>query len=134
MKANGERIDGNPRRSGEAVVNPSEVFDRHRPLLFSIAYRMLGSVIDAENASPRPRFESSPEQEERLMGNFLEACFDGDTEGLLALLPEDVTLWSDGGERPAQPSTRSTVRTRSLGYSPGYSARPCPDSPFGGLR
>ena len=25
-------------------------FDRHRPLLFSIAYRMLGSVMEAENA------------------------------------------------------------------------------------
>jgi RNA polymerase sigma-70 factor, ECF subfamily len=221
VKANGERVDGNPRRPGEAVVNPSEVFDRHRPLLFSIAYRMLGSVMDAEDvvqeaylrwqrtpqaevrspraylsavvtrlsidrlrsarvrreeylgpwlpeplptesapdrvaideslsmaflvlleslnpteravfllrevfdydydeisrlvgkseencrqiarrarqsvAARRPRFESSPEQEERLMGSFLEACFGGDMEGLLALLSEDATLWSDGG-------------------------------------
>ena len=48
-------------------------------------------------AARRPRFESSPEQEERLMGSFLEACFGGDMEGLLALLSEDVTLWSDGG-------------------------------------
>ncbi len=31
------------------------------------------------------------------MGSFLEACFGGDMEGLLALLSEDVTLWSDGG-------------------------------------
>jgi RNA polymerase sigma-70 factor (ECF subfamily) len=45
----------------------------------------------------RPRLESSPEQEERLMGSFLEACFGGDMEGLLALLSEDITLWSDGG-------------------------------------
>jgi RNA polymerase sigma-70 factor (ECF subfamily) len=49
VKANGERIDCNPRRPDEAVVNPSEVFDRHRPLLFSIAYRMLGSEMDAED-------------------------------------------------------------------------------------
>ncbi len=48
-------------------------------------------------AARRPRFESSPEQEERLMGSFLEAYFDGDMEGLLALLSEDITLWSDGG-------------------------------------
>lgn len=27
----------------------ARTFDRHRPLLFSIAYRMLGSVMDAEN-------------------------------------------------------------------------------------
>src|SRR5215204_3289653 len=30
-------------------MDPSEVFDRHRQLLFSIAYRMLGSVMDAED-------------------------------------------------------------------------------------
>ena len=31
------------------------------------------------------------------MGTFLEACFGGDMEGLLALLSEDVSFWSDGG-------------------------------------
>ncbi len=216
MKANGERTDENPQGPGDIGV-----FDRHRPLLFSIAYRILGSVMDAEDvvqeaylrwqrapqaevrspkaylsavitrlcidqlrsararreeyigswlpeplptepapdaalleeslsmaflvllenlnpteravfllrevfdydygeisrlvdkseencrqiahrarqsvAARRPRFESSPEQEERLMGSFLEACFGSDMEGLLALLSEDVTLWSDGG-------------------------------------
>jgi len=227
VKADGQRSDGNPQGSGE-------VFDRHRPLLFSIAYRMVGSVIDAEDvvqeaylrwrrspqeeeirspksylsavvtrlcidqlrsararreeyvgpwlpeplptdaavldeslsmaflvlleslnpteraifllrevfdydyreishlvdkseencrqiarrarqsvAARRPRFESTPEQEERLMGRFLEACFDGDMDGLLALLSEDVTLWSDGeGEDPrgAQPDPRCGQR------------------------
>jgi RNA polymerase sigma-70 factor, ECF subfamily len=216
VKANGERTDENPQGPGDIGV-----LDRHRPLLFSIAYRMLGSVMDAEDvvqeaylrwqrapqaevrspkayllavvtrlcidqlrsararregyigpwlpeplptkpapdaalldeslsmaflvlleslnptgravfllrevfdydygevsrlvdkseencrqiargarqsvAARRPRFESSPEQEERLMGSFLEAYFGGDMEGLLALLSEDVTLWSDGG-------------------------------------
>ena len=223
MRANGEN-KGNPQKSGEAVVDPSEIFDRHRPLLFSVAYRMLGSVMEAEDvvqeaylrwqkasggeirspksylsaivtrlsidrlrsakarreeyvgpwlpeplatgegsdvadavaldetlsmaflvlleslspveravfllrevfdydydeisrlvgkseancrqiarrarqsvAARRPRFESSPEQEERLMGSFLEACMGGDMEGLLELLAEDITLWSDGG-------------------------------------
>jgi RNA polymerase sigma-70 factor (ECF subfamily) len=68
------------------LVNKSE--DNCR----QIAHRARQSV-----AARRPRFESSPEQEERLMGSFLEACFGGDMEGLLALLSEDVTLWSDGG-------------------------------------
>jgi RNA polymerase sigma-70 factor (ECF subfamily) len=45
----------------------------------------------------RPRFESSPEQEERLMESFLQASLSGDMDGLLALLSEDVTLYSDGG-------------------------------------
>ena len=48
-------------------------------------------------AARRPRFEASAAQEERLMGSFLEACFSGDMEGLLALLSEDVILYSDGG-------------------------------------
>ena len=48
-------------------------------------------------AARRPRFESSPEQEERLMGSFLRASLSGDMEALLALLSEDVVLYSDGG-------------------------------------
>jgi RNA polymerase sigma-70 factor (ECF subfamily) len=221
VSANVERTGENLREPGEVAVDPSEVFDGQRPFLFSIAYRMLGNVMDAEDvvqeaylrwqrapqaevrspraylsavvtrlcidqlrsartqreeyigpwlpeplptepapdavvideslsmaflvlleslnpteravfllrevfdydydeisrlvgkseancrqiarrarqsvAARRPRFESSPEQEERLMGSFLEACFGGDMEDLLALLSEDVTFWSDGG-------------------------------------
>src|SRR5215208_2694259 len=48
-------------------------------------------------AARRPRFESSPEQEERLMEGFLHASLEGDIEALLELLSEDVTLYSDGG-------------------------------------
>jgi RNA polymerase sigma-70 factor, ECF subfamily len=57
-----------------------------------IAHRAQRSI-----AARRPRLESTPEQEERLTGSFLEACMDGDMEGLLGLLTEDITLWSDGG-------------------------------------
>ncbi len=56
-------------------------------------------------AARRPRFESSPEQEERLMRSFLEACMSGDMETLVSLLSEDVTLWSDGGGK-----TRAALR------------------------
>ena len=48
-------------------------------------------------AARRPRFERSPEQEEHLIARFVEACASGDMEGLVSLLSEDVTLWSDGG-------------------------------------
>ncbi len=48
-------------------------------------------------AAHRPRFESSPEEEERLSQGFAAACMSGDMEGLLALLSRDVTLYSDGG-------------------------------------
>ena len=57
-----------------------------------IAHRARQSV-----AARRPRFERSPEQEERLTQQFVEACMNGDMEGLISLLSEDVTLWSDGG-------------------------------------
>jgi RNA polymerase sigma-70 factor (ECF subfamily) len=30
-------------------MNPTQIFEEHRPLLFSIAYRMLGSAADAED-------------------------------------------------------------------------------------
>lgn len=48
-------------------------------------------------AARRPRFDPSPEAEERLLRSFLEACMSGDMEALLSLLSDDVTLWSDGG-------------------------------------
>ncbi len=61
-----------------------------------IAHRARQSI-----AARRPRFERSPEQEERLTQQFVEACMTGDMEGLVSLLSEDVTLWSDGGGKVA---------------------------------
>jgi RNA polymerase sigma-70 factor (ECF subfamily) len=61
-----------------------------------IAHRARQSV-----AARRPRFERSPEQEERLTRQFVEACMNGDMQGLVGLLSEDVTLWSDGGGKVA---------------------------------
>jgi RNA polymerase sigma-70 factor (ECF subfamily) len=52
-------------------------------------------------AARRPRFDRSPEQGEQLTRQFVEACTSGDMEGLLGLLSEDVTLWSDGGGKVA---------------------------------
>jgi len=59
-----------------------------------IAHRARGYV-----AARRPRFERSPEQQERLTERFVEACSTGDMPALLELLAEDITLWSDGGGR-----------------------------------
>jgi RNA polymerase sigma-70 factor, ECF subfamily len=56
-------------------------------------------------AARRPRFESSPQQEERLMESFLQASLAGDMEALLELLSEDVILYSDGGGK-----TRAALR------------------------
>ena len=52
-------------------------------------------------AARRPRFERSLEKEKRLTERFVEACMSGDIEGLLEILSEDVTLWSDGGGKVA---------------------------------
>jgi RNA polymerase sigma-70 factor (ECF subfamily) len=48
-------------------------------------------------AARRPRFDPSPEQRERLAEQFLKTTAEGDLQGLLALLAEDVALWADGG-------------------------------------
>jgi RNA polymerase sigma-70 factor (ECF subfamily) len=45
----------------------------------------------------RPRFDVSREQHEELTDRFLEATQSGDTEGLMALLADDVYTYTDGG-------------------------------------
>ncbi len=45
----------------------------------------------------RARFEVAPEHAERMLERFNRAASTGDLDGLLALLAEDITLWSDGG-------------------------------------
>ncbi len=83
-------------------------------------------------AARRPRFERSPEQEERLARQFVETCMSGDMEGLVGLLSEDVTLWSDGGGKvaaaPYPIHGPERVARFLLGVlrtvPPGFSARP----------
>jgi len=48
-------------------------------------------------AEDRPRFDVSREQQEKLLQQFLETTERGDMQGLLALLSEDVALYTDGG-------------------------------------
>jgi RNA polymerase sigma-70 factor (ECF subfamily) len=43
------------------------------------------------------RFEPTPEQLEEISERFLRATAEGDIDGLIDLLTEDVTVWSDGG-------------------------------------
>lgn len=57
--------------------------------------------------SQRPRFEASRSQQEQLMQHFLQACYQGNMEGLLAVLAEDITLQSDGGGKV--PSARRPI-------------------------
>ena len=92
-----------------------------------IAHRARQSV-----AARRPRFEHSREQEELLTQRFVEACMSGDMEGLVGLLSEEVTLWSDGGGKvaaaPYPIHGPERVARFLLGVlrtvPPGFSARP----------
>jgi RNA polymerase sigma-70 factor (ECF subfamily) len=52
-------------------------------------------------AQRRSRFRSSSESRQRLIETFVRACATGDLEGLMRLLSEDITLWSDGGGKVA---------------------------------
>jgi RNA polymerase sigma-70 factor (ECF subfamily) len=52
-------------------------------------------------ASQRPRFPVSPQQQEHITAQFLEASTQGNVQHLLTLLAEDVTYWSDGGGQVA---------------------------------
>jgi RNA polymerase sigma-70 factor (ECF subfamily) len=62
--------------------------------------------VDAE----RPRFEVDREAHEELTDRFLEATQNGDTEGLIELLAEDVYTYTDGGGKAQAP--RRTVHGR----------------------
>lgn len=44
------------------------------------------------------RYEASPDDAERLAEEFLACCRGRDASGLMELLAEDVTSWSDGGD------------------------------------
>ncbi len=45
----------------------------------------------------KPRFDAASEEATRMLERFLHAATTGDMDGLLSLLADDATLWSDGG-------------------------------------
>jgi RNA polymerase sigma-70 factor (ECF subfamily) len=79
--------------------------------VFDYEYAEIAEMVDKEEAAcrqsfsrakkhlaeNRPRFKSSPEAHAKMLGRFMEACAAGDLEGLMSLLAEDVTAWTDGG-------------------------------------
>jgi RNA polymerase sigma-70 factor (ECF subfamily) len=48
-------------------------------------------------AEGKARFKTTTQQREQVLQQFLQASCDGNIEGLLALLSEDVVLYADGG-------------------------------------
>ncbi len=61
------------------------------------ACRQLLSRAKKHIRENRPRYPASPEAHEKMIGRFMEAWTVGDMHGLMNLLAEDVTAWSDSG-------------------------------------
>jgi RNA polymerase sigma-70 factor (ECF subfamily) len=59
--------------------------------------RQLLKRAKAHLAAHRPRFDASPEEQAQLTRQFVAACTQGDMQGLLSLLADDVVEYSDGG-------------------------------------
>jgi RNA polymerase sigma-70 factor (ECF subfamily) len=61
------------------------------------ACRQLLSRARKHVAEHRPRFHSTPQEHQEMIGKFLLAVQAGDLDGLMNLLADDITWWSDGG-------------------------------------
>jgi RNA polymerase sigma-70 factor (ECF subfamily) len=61
------------------------------------ACRQLGSRARARIEQRRQRFDADLRQGRALTDRFLMACATGDLSGLLAMLSDDVVVWTDGG-------------------------------------
>ncbi|MBZ0309344.1 MAG: RNA polymerase sigma-70 factor, partial [Anaerolineae bacterium] len=61
------------------------------------ACRQMVSRAQQRLNAEKARFTATREQQEKLTLQFLQTCFNGDIDGLLALLAEDVVLQTDSG-------------------------------------
>src|SRR5262245_15796548 len=79
--------------------------------VFDYEYAAIAKILDLSEANcrqilrrarqhlklRRPRFDHSPQQQEELMQQFLQAASHGDMKGLLELFSKDIVLYADGG-------------------------------------
>jgi RNA polymerase sigma-70 factor (ECF subfamily) len=86
-----------------AVFLLREVFDYEYAEIAQIterseaACRQLFSRAKKHIKDNRPRFPASPEAHAKMVGRFMESWIAADVDGLMTLLAEDVTVWSDSG-------------------------------------
>lgn len=86
-----------------AVFLLHEVFDYSYPEIAEIVgkdqatCRQLLHRAKQHMTAHRPRFSSTPEEQQTFMLKFMGAIGEGDVDGLVSLLAEDVTAWGDGG-------------------------------------
>ena len=83
--------------------------------VFDYGYSEIARIVDKSEANCRQmvrrarqriaehrrRFRASPDQLDQIAQRFLHAAASGDMQGLLDLLTDDATLWSDGGGKVA---------------------------------
>ena len=72
----------------------------------------------------RPRFSTSREQQERIISHFLQASLNGDMQGLLSLLSNDIVSMSDSGGKAVM----------KAGLRPVYGPEKVARGSLGGLR
>jgi RNA polymerase sigma-70 factor, ECF subfamily len=110
-----------------AVFLLREVFDYEYADIAQItgrneaACRQLFSRAKKHIIEHRPRFPASPEAHAKMVDRFIQACITGDMDGLMSLLAEDVTIWSDGGGKVSAAARhplqgRETVARAIIGY------------------
>lgn len=86
-----------------AVFLLREVFDYEYSEIASIigkeeaTCRQLFSRAKKHLAEHRPRFKPTPEAHQHILNQFIQTIGDGDLDGLMQLLSEDVVMWADGG-------------------------------------
>lgn len=83
--------------------------------VFDYPYSEIALIVDRSEANCRQmvhrarehvrtgdhRFDISPEQLDEMSARFMKATTEGDMDALIALLTDDVTVWSDGGGKVA---------------------------------
>ena len=79
--------------------------------IFDYEYREIAQIVDKSEANcrqivrrakqhiknGRPRFQTTPAEQQHLLLEFTQACLNGDLTGLMAVLADDVVEYSDGG-------------------------------------
>ncbi|MFN8373734.1 MAG: RNA polymerase sigma-70 factor [Anaerolineae bacterium] len=71
--------------------------------------RQLFSRARKHIAENRPRFKTSQETHRQMLDRFMGAISDGELDGLMQLLSQDVTMWADGGGKARGAATRPLI-------------------------
>lgn len=118
-----------------AVFLLREVFDYDYTEIAAIvgkaeaACRQLFSRAKRHIAAGRPRFKPSPQAHHQIFMQFLRAVEQGDLDGLMRLLSDDVELWVDGGGKARGAATRPLQgRTAVAQFLAATARRATPDS------